>query len=116
MDGAVRLPVAQLRNWKNSIQYRAAVVKRVCTVAEIVAVVRDHANYPSPIRAKGSHHSTTRCIDADGGTVIDMTGMNRILRIDSRTRTITLQAGALLIDAARALERFGLQFYVNLEL
>lgn len=105
-----------MRNWKNSIQYRAAVVKRVYTVAEIAAVVRDHETYPSPVRAKGSHHSTTRCIDADGGTVLDMTSMNRILRIDSRARTITVQAGVLLIDAAKALERCGLQFYVNLEL
>jgi len=35
------------------------------SVDDIVRIVTDTARYPSPVRAKGSHHSTTRCIVDD---------------------------------------------------
>ena len=105
-----------VRNWTGAIRYRAHSVEAVESVDDIVRIVTDPNRYPSPVRAKGSHHSTTRCVVAEGGTVIDMTRMNRILDIDTAARTITMQAGVLHIDAARALERHGLQFYVNCEI
>ncbi|QIE54654.1 FAD-binding protein [Pikeienuella piscinae] len=106
----------RIQNWKRAITYTANSLERVTSVAEIQAIVKDTGRYPSPVRAKGSHHSTTRCVVAEGGTVIDMTGMNAILKIDRQNRTITMQAGVLLVDAAKALEKEGLQFYVNIEL
>ena len=51
---------------------------------------------------------------ADGGTVLNMTAMNRILDIGEDT--VTAEAGAFLIDVAKELEQHGLQFYVNIEL
>jgi FAD/FMN-containing dehydrogenase len=76
--------------------------------------MRDTEKYPSPVRARGSGHSTTVCGVADGGTVINMRPMSRIL--DIGTDTVTVEAGALLIDVAKELEQRGLQFYVNIEL
>lgn len=105
-----------LRNWKGTISYRPRSVEKVSTVEQIIAIVTDGNRYPSPVRVKGSHHSTTNCIVAEGGTVIDITGMNRILKIDPVAKTIRMQAGVLHIDAARVLEKHGLQFFVNIEL
>ena len=100
----------KVQNWKRSITYYPKTVEMAESVDDIVRIVKDTEKYPSPVRAKGSHHSTTRCIVADQGTVIDLTNMNRILRIDKDAKTIIMQAGVLHIDAARELEKHGLQF------
>jgi L-gulonolactone oxidase len=110
--------VAQVRlqNWKREITYHAHTVEVAQSVDDIVRIVRDRGRYPGPVRVKGSHHSTTRCVVNESGTVIDTTGLNKILKIDTAAKTITMQAGVLHIDAAKALEAEGLQFYVNVEI
>ena len=104
----------QVKNWKGSIVSYPSVVVRPRNVDDIVAIIKDPEKYPAPVRAVGSNHSTTRCGVADKGTVIDMTGMNRIIEIGSDT--VTAEAGALYIDVAKALQEHNLQFYVNVEL
>ena len=47
-----------------------------------MAVAKDPARYPSPVRVKGSHHSTTRCVVAEADTVLDITDFDRILAVD----------------------------------
>ncbi len=106
----------KVQNWKRTITYYANSVEVVESVDDIIRIVKDANRYPSPVRVKGSHHSTTRCIVAEGGTVVGVTRMNKILNIDKEAKTITMQAGVLHIDAARELEKHGLQFYVNVEL
>lgn len=106
----------KVQNWKRTITYYANSVEMVKSVDDIVRIVKDPQQYPSPVRVKGSHHSTTRCVVAEKGTVVDVTRMNKILSIDKEARTITMQAGVLHIDAAHELESHGLQFYVNVEL
>ena len=106
----------KVQNWKRSITYHANSVQMVESVEDIVRIVTDPVRYPSPVRAKGSHHSTTRCIVAEAGTVVDVRRLNKILKIDPVAKTITMQPGVLHIDAARELERHGLQFYVNVEI
>lgn len=110
------MPTVQVQNWKRAITYHANSVEKVRTVEDLQRIVSDQEHYPAPVRAKGSHHSTTRCIVAEGGTVCDLSDMNRIVKIDKEDRSITMEAGVLLIDAAKALEKEGLQFYTNLEL
>lgn len=110
------MPKVKIFNWKQSISYYANSVEEVSSVEDIQRIVTDRGRYPSPVRVRGSHHSTTRCVVADGGTVIDMKGMNRILKIDREAKTITMEAGLFHIDAAKALEKEGLQFYVNVEI
>lgn len=106
----------RVQNWKGEISYYANSVETAETVEDIVRIVRDKDRYPGPVRVRGSHHSTTKCVVNEGGTVIDITRMNRILRIDREAMTITMQAGVIHIDAAKALEAAGLQFYVNVEI
>jgi FAD binding domain/D-arabinono-1,4-lactone oxidase len=85
------------------------------TVAEIQSILRDRSRYPSPVRAKGSYHSLTPCVSTDG-TIIDMSRMNRILRIDTERMTLTAEAGLQLVDASKALRVKGLQFITNIEI
>ncbi len=100
-------------NWFGDVVSHPGVIVDANSVADIVAVLKDPVKYPSPVRAVGSNHSTTPCGAADGGTLIRMK-MNRILNVG--TDTLTVEAGAIHIDMAQALEKQNLQFYVNTEI
>ena len=104
----------EAHNWFGDIRFQPAVIVRPTTEEELVAIVKDKASYPAPVRAAGSNHSTTRCVVSEPGTTIDMKGMNRILRIGQDI--VVAQAGALYIDVAMELQKHNLQFYVNIEL
>ena len=101
-------------NWYGDFPSRPQVVVTPTTVEEIVEIVKNPGKYPSPIRAVGSNHSTTECSVANGGTVIKMSRMNRIVEIGKDY--VTAQAGAQYIDVGNELAKRGLQYYVNIEL
>ncbi|MGH9629121.1 MAG: FAD-binding oxidoreductase, partial [Bryobacteraceae bacterium] len=101
-------------NWFGDIISKPSVVIEARSTGDIVRVLKNPAKYPSPVRAFGSNHSTAPCSAADGGTMIRMRGMNRILEITDDS--VTVEAGAILIDVANALRERGLQFYVNTEI
>ena len=102
------------RNWFGDITSSPRVVTHPRNVEEIIGVLQDTERYPSPVRAAGSNHSTTPCATADGGTVAVMRNMDRILHIGPDT--VTTEAGALYINVAQELRKYGLQFYVNVEI
>jgi FAD/FMN-containing dehydrogenase len=104
----------QVSNWFGDIVSKPAVVVEAKSAEDIVRVLRDPAKYPSPVRAFGSNHSTAPCSAADGGTMISMRGMNKILSVTEDS--VTVEAGAILIDVAHTLQERGLQFYVNTEI
>lgn len=101
-------------NWFGDLKSRPNVIVEAHTVEDIVRVLTDPVRYPSPVRAVGSNHSTALCGIAEGGTLIKMIGMNRIL--DIGPDTVTAQAGALYIDVAEALRARNLQFHVCTEI
>lgn len=101
-------------NWFGDLVSRPKVIVEAHTVEDIVRVLTDPARYPSPVRAVGSNHSTARCGIAEGGTLLKMAAMNRIVDIGSDT--VTAQAGALYVDVAEALRERGLQFHVCTEI
>ena len=101
-------------NWFGDIRFQPHAIVRPTRVEDIVAVVKDEASYPTPVRAAGSNHSVTGCVVSEPGTVVDMRGMNRILHI-GKDRVVT-QAGAIIYDVAKELEKHGLQFHVHIEL
>ncbi len=103
-----------VRNWFGDLSWDASALVEARSVEDIVAVMRDADKYPSPVRGRGSGHSTTICGVADGGTVVDVTAMNRIVEIGEDT--VTAEAGALLIDVSQELQKRNLQMYVNIEL
>lgn len=100
-------------NWFGNIVSHPQVIVDAHTVDDIIAVFKNPAAYPSPVRAVGSNHSTAPCGVAEGGTLIRMQ-MSQILNIG--TDTLTVQADAIHLDMAKALEAKGLQFYVNTEI
>lgn len=100
-------------NWFGNLVSHPAVIVDANSVDDIVAVIRDPVKYPAPVRAVGSNHSTTPCGQAEGGTLIRMK-MNKVLNIGQNT--LTVQAGAVHLDMAKALEAQNLQFYVNTEI
>lgn len=101
-------------NWFGDLVTHPSVVVEANSIDDIVAVLQDPVKYPSPVVAMGSGHSTVRCGEADGGTLIQMSKMNKILSISSQS--LIAQAGALYIDIGQALEKQGLQLYVNTEI
>jgi FAD/FMN-containing dehydrogenase len=101
-------------NWFGDLVSHPKAVIEAKSATGIARILRDTAKYPSPVRAVGSNHSTAACSAADGGTMIKMRGMNRILEITDET--VTVEAGAILIDVAHELKKRGLQFYVNTEI
>ncbi|MGH9433537.1 MAG: FAD-binding protein [Terriglobia bacterium] len=101
-------------NWFGNLVMNPSVVVEAKSIDDIVAVLKDPVKYPSPVRAMGSGHSTVPCGEADGGTLIKMASMNKILNISPDS--ITAQAGAIYIDLAQELEKHGLQFYVSTEI
>lgn len=100
-------------NWFGNIVSHPAVIVDANSVDDIVAVMKDPAKYPSPVRAVGSNHSTAPCGVTDGGTLIRMK-MNKILSIGQNM--LNVEAGAVHLDMAKALEAQKLQFYVNTEI
>jgi len=101
-------------NWFGDLVWHPKALAQPASAGDIVAILKNPDKYPSPVRAIGSNHSTERCGVAEGGTVIDMSGMNKILAITGDT--VTAQAGAIYVDIAKELEKQGLQFYVNTEI
>jgi FAD/FMN-containing dehydrogenase len=101
-------------NWtKEHVSYPRAVVD-VDSADQIATVLGDPKTYPAPVRGLASRHSTSRCGEADGGTIVDVRRLNRIIRIGPDS--VTTEPGALYIDVAQELEKHDLQFYVNIEL
>src|SRR5260370_36430964 len=105
------MPDATITNWFGDLVSHPQVVVEAASVNDIVAVLNDPDRYPSPVRAVGSYHSCSPCGSADGGAIIKMFGMNRIL--DITPDTVTGGDGALYIHIAKALEERQLQVYVN---
>lgn len=92
----------------------AAVVAHATTPSEILAVLRDTARFPAPVRPMGSGSSTTRCVTANGGTQLDLSGMKRVLKITDDT--VTVQPGIPLHELAEVLAERGLELIGGFDL
>jgi FAD/FMN-containing dehydrogenase len=108
---AARTPVW---NWTHECVTYPSTIVRARSVDDVIQVVRDPERYPGPVRAHGSNHSVTSCTEADGGTVVELSALNRILEIGPDY--VRVEAGALLHDVAREVRRHDLQFFVNTEI
>ncbi|HVY65642.1 MAG TPA: FAD-binding protein [Gammaproteobacteria bacterium] len=87
---------------------------QVTAPSEIHQVLMDAKRYPSPVRPLGSGSSTTRCITANGGTQLDLSAMNRVLKIERDT--VTVQPGISLPDLAEVLSEEGLELIGGFDL
>lgn len=112
----------KISNWFGDIDLQASKLIEVRSVEEIIQVLRDKTNFPSPVRAIGpSSHSTTYCGAADGGTLVRLSNLDikedgSDILIDAERLTVTAPAGRYYLDVAKKLDEHGLQFYVNTEI
>jgi FAD/FMN-containing dehydrogenase len=61
---------AVIRNWNNSVVRTPQVVAVPQDVEELREIVRDKAEYPTPLRVGGSRHSLTPCFVSEGTQVL----------------------------------------------
>lgn len=106
--------MSRLMNWSGTVSTDPARIVHPGSVQEVIEILRDGARFPSPVRVLGSNHSTTACGSADGGTVVRLDRMNRVLEVGADF--VRAEAGALYIDVGAELARHGLEFFVNLEI
>jgi len=64
---------------------------------------------PLPIRIQGAGSACTDCNTTEIGTTIKMTGIDRIINVDSYNHTVTAQAGVLVGDLVTELAEYGLE-------
>ena len=84
-----------------------AIVVHPTAPSEIVQVFTDPKRFPSPVRPMGTGSSITRCVTANAGTLLDLSQMNRVLRIEADT--VTVQPGIRLQELAEILAHEGLE-------
>jgi len=85
------------------------------SVEELQAIMRDTERFPGPVRAMGSYHSLTPCASSSG-TIVSMSGLNRIVHLDTENMRLTAQAGLQLVEASEFMRRHGVQFMLNIEI
>lgn len=83
------------------------------TIKTLLRVMDRDANVAVPIRPQGAATAATDCNQSAAGTVVQMTGLDRILHIDAEKLTVTAQAGIRLYALAEALAEQGLQLIGN---
>ncbi len=100
-----------ISNWNGSNRCTPTAIAVPRNPDELIAVVRDTAAYPSPVRAVGELHSLNESIETRG-TAVFMTHFDAIGEPDRRRNTVTVGAGVRMIDLKNALKRHGLQLPV----
>jgi len=60
--------ISSLQTWFGDLVSRPNAIVEANSVDDIIAVLKNPAQYSSPVRAVGSSHSTARCGIAEGGT------------------------------------------------
>ncbi len=87
----------------------ADVVVRPASVEEVASVVKLARRRRAPVVAYGGGTGVMGALaPVKGGVMVDMGAMNRVLEVNPRNMTATVESGAILADVAEALERAGL--------
>ena len=103
-----------IKSWDSTWTYHPRVRVTPESVEDIVEIIVDQVRFPTPVRPAGSMHSTARMNGDEGGTMVDMKAMNRILHFTDDT--VTVEAGVTHMELAYALKDRGLQPYVTTEI
>lgn len=74
-------------------------------VAPVLQILYDH-KIPFVPRAAATNHAGS-CAALNGGAIINLTGLNRILQINTREQTAWVQAGVITADLQNALNKLG---------
>lgn len=104
----------KLKHSQTSAASAPAQIMHPSSPSEIAAILRNPRHYPAPVRPMGSGSSTTRCLSAPGGTLVALSKMDRVLRIDRDA--VTVQPGISIRDLAETLEAEGLELHGGFDL
>jgi FAD/FMN-containing dehydrogenase len=103
--------MAHWENWARNQQSDARVVEPA-DLRSLKHVVRRAAADGGRMRASGSRLSWTRLVPVDhGGTIISTTKLNRVLAVDRRRRTVTVECGVTIDALTQALRQKGLTLF-----
>jgi len=100
-----------LTDWRGRYHGRALCLVRPGDAGEVAAVIRACAEAGTPVVPQGGNtgHCGAATPDGEGRAVLlCLSRLNRILEVDARNNTITVEAGCILAavqDAARAADR-----------
>jgi L-gulono-1,4-lactone dehydrogenase len=94
-------------NWGGNVTARPHRLVRPKQEAELVELVRTAAATGSRVKAIGAGHSFTAIAKADD-VLVDLRSYQRVLRVDSATNQVTVQAGIALSQLNAELDRVGL--------
>jgi FAD-linked oxidoreductase len=106
-SGARLLPAKEWRNWGRSESARPAFFARPSTTDEVVAVVRAARERGLTVKVVGAGHSFT-AIAATEGVLVDISGLDGLLAVDTARGRVTLGAGTNLYQLPALLDPLGL--------
>lgn len=86
------------------------------TIRALARIMDRDVGAALPIRPQGAATSATDCNRSSAGTVVQMTGLDRIVNIDTYNHTVTAQAGVRLYALSEALAEQGLELIGNHEM
>lgn len=86
---------------------------RPANLADLMRCFDPANKAPVPIRVRGSGSASTDCNDCMSGTIVDTTGLDRIIGIDSYNHTVTVEAGVRLGSLVAALAELELELVGN---
>jgi FAD/FMN-containing dehydrogenase len=93
--------------WNAMIDHRPAVIVRCASISDVVTAIRTARERDLEIGVRCGGHNVVGLAVPDGGLMIDLTGMNRVV-IDPVALRARVQGGAMLGTLDRAAQRFGL--------
>jgi hypothetical protein len=91
-----------------------AIIAQPTSPQDIIQILTNPRRYPAPVRPRGSGSAVTRCSLANGGTLIDLSKMNRVLSIGEDT--VTVQPGIQLPELADILNDQGMELVGGFDL
>ncbi|MEO8545403.1 MAG: FAD-binding oxidoreductase [Burkholderiaceae bacterium] len=93
--------------WNATVDRRPALIVKCLTTRDVQAAVRFAVAHGMLLSIRGGGHHIAGNAVAEGGMMIDMSGM-RAVSVDAGKRTASVGAGALLSDLDRASQAHGL--------
>ncbi|MFE3541658.1 D-arabinono-1,4-lactone oxidase [Nocardia sp. NPDC059177] len=96
-------------NWAGEQRCTPAVVAAPRGVEELAEIVTTSADAGRTVRVAGSGHSFTDAVLTDG-TLIDLSGLDRVIEVDTATNRVRVEAGITLHAASPLLHQHGLAF------
>src|ERR1700722_9342811 len=94
-------------NWAREQVCAPAAIERPTSEDQLAEIIRTAAGRGQTVRAVGSGHSFTDCACTDG-VMIDMTGLQRVLHVDTASGQATVEGGIKLHALGPQLAEHGL--------